>query len=299
MGNRSIPIRSVKVSWLTKALSLFLLLSLTCLITIACGSTTASINSSSTSQSASEITVATEDDNPPFDFLKDGRHVGYNQELLDLIAQGAPFKIKQEVLPWQGILAGVAAGKYAASNATAAIVEERTKSLDFTMPTTELTNHYLKRKGDSSIQSIQDLSGKVIGVQQGSVTVKLIDTYLAPELAKSGAKLGNVVQFGAFAEAYQDLSNKRVDVVINNIIALAQLVKEKPELYEIGEKVGPTTYGSWTVQKGNKEVLNFLNAALEKSRANGKMKELQLKWLGISFDDLPNEPKLPNGASIS
>ncbi len=78
-------------------------------------------------------------------------------------------------MPWQGILVGVASGRYAATNAAASILEERAKAVDFTMPTAKLTNFYLKRKDDDSIKSINDFAGKKIGVQQGGATDAVID----------------------------------------------------------------------------------------------------------------------------
>jgi len=79
---------------------------------------------------SSEITVATEDDYPPFDFLENGRHVGYNQALLDLIAKEKSLKIKQEILPFQGILAGIASNKYTASNSAIGITAKRAEVVD-------------------------------------------------------------------------------------------------------------------------------------------------------------------------
>ncbi|MDX2215847.1 MAG: transporter substrate-binding domain-containing protein [Oculatellaceae cyanobacterium bins.114] len=278
--------------WLPKTLSLVFLMLLTCFVAVAC-------SSSSTSDSGfpAELTFATEDDYPPFDFQQDGKHVGYNQDMLDLVAANAPFTIKQEIIPWQGVLAGIASGKYAASNAVASVLEERLDAVNFTMPTTELTNYFLKRKGDDSIKAIADFAGKNIGVQQGGATAVMVDEIIRPELAKTGQDVGNVAEYGAFAEAYQDLENKRIDIVINNVVALSQLVKEKGDIYEIGTQIGPTIYAGWTVSKNNPQLLEFLNTELGKLKASGKMKELQEKWLGIAFD-LPDEPQLPGGVPI-
>jgi polar amino acid transport system substrate-binding protein len=278
--------------WFPRTLSLVFLLLLTCFVAVACNTT----SSTSGGDFPAELTFATEDDYPPFDFQKDGKHVGYNQSLLDLVAENAPFKIKQEIIPWQGVLAGIASGKYAASNAAASVLEERLKSVSFTMPTTELTNYYLKRKGDA-IKSIDDFAGKNVGVQQGGSTAIMVKDVIRPELKKTGKDVGNVAEYGAFAEAYQDLQNKRIDIVINNIVALSQLVKEKGDIYEIGTQIGPTIYAGWTVNKGNPKLLAFLNTELGKLKASGKMKALQEEWLGSTFD-LPDEPQLPGGKPI-
>ena len=121
---------------------------------------------------------------------------------------------------------------------------------------------------------------------------------IEPELAKSGKKVGNVAQYGAFAEAYQDLENKRLDIVVNNVVALSQLIKSKPDVFELGSQVGPTIYAGWTVNKNNTKLLEFLNSRIAELKANGKMKELQEKWLNISFDNLPDEPLLPGNVPI-
>jgi len=40
-------------------------------------------------------------------------------------------------------------------------------------------------------------------------------------------------------------------------------------------------------------VTDFLNAFLAQQKTSGSMKKLQVEWLKISFDDLPNQPMLP------
>src|SRR5712672_3741722 len=58
------------------------------------------------------LIVATEDDFRPFEFVKDGKPTGFDNELVDDLRKYAPFEIKQEILPWTGILAAVIATSY-------------------------------------------------------------------------------------------------------------------------------------------------------------------------------------------
>jgi len=235
--------------------------------------------------------VATEDDYPPFEYVVNGKPMGYDHALLAILRKSAPFEIKQEILPWQGILPGVASGKYDVALSAAVITDERAKSLDFTMPISESTMAYVKRKGDDSIKSIKDLSGKTLGVQQGGASYQVLP-YLEAELKKTGGKLGNVVQYGAFSEAYQDLANKRLDAVIHNIVSLSTLVAEKPQVFELGQRVGEKSYAAWAVSKGNKSAQEYLDAFLAQQKSSGSMKQLQQEWLKITFD-MPNKPMLP------
>ena len=56
------------------------------------------------------LVVATEDDFRPFEFVKDGKPTGFDNELIEDLRKYAPFEIKQQILPWTGILAGVSTG---------------------------------------------------------------------------------------------------------------------------------------------------------------------------------------------
>ena len=114
------------------------------------------------------LIVATEDDFRPFEFVKDGKPTGFDNELIEDLRKYAPFEVKQEILPWTGILAGVSTGKYDVAITAAIITKERKKSLDFTSPIADATHYYVKRKDDTSITSIKDLNGKTVGVQAGS-----------------------------------------------------------------------------------------------------------------------------------
>src|SRR6201987_5742193 len=241
--------------------------------------------------------AATEPDYPPFGAVVNGKPVGYDHALLALLRKQAGFEIRQEILPWQGILPGVASGKYDVALTAAVITDERAKSLDFTMPISESTMAYVKRKSDDSIKAIKDLSGKTLGVQQGGASFQVLP-YLETDLKKTNGSLGKVVQYGAFSEAYQDLANKRLDAVIHNIVSLSTLVSEKPEVFELGQRVGRKAYAAWAVQKNNKGLVDYLNAFLAQQKSNGTFKQLQAKWLKITFDDLPNQPMLPGDRPV-
>ncbi len=232
------------------------------------------------------LIVATEDDFRPFEFVKDGKAVGFDNEMIEDLKKYAPFEIKQQILPWTGILAGVSTGKYDAAITAAIITKERLASLDFTSPIADATHYYLKRKDDKSISSIKDLSGKTVGVQAGSALLARLPE-LGTMLEKEGGKLGKVVEYTSYPEAYQDLALGRVDYVVNTVINLQTLVAEKPGVFELGQPVSGKSFPAWAVAKGNTELLNFLNGFIAKQKESGRFAELQKKWFGEAFTNLP------------
>jgi polar amino acid transport system substrate-binding protein len=232
------------------------------------------------------LIAATEDDFRPFEFVKDGKPTGFDNELVEELRKYAPFEIKQEILPWTGLLAGVSTGKYDIAITAAIITKERTQSLDFTSPIADATHYYVKRKSDTSITAIKDLNGKTVGIQAGSALLGRLPE-LETMLKADGGKLGKVVEYTSYPEAYQDLALGRTDYVVNTIINLKALVAEKPNVFEIGQPVSGKSFPAWAVKKGNAELLAFMNEFIAKQKASGKFAELQQKWFGESFPNLP------------
>jgi polar amino acid transport system substrate-binding protein len=232
------------------------------------------------------MTVATEDDYKPFEFVVDGKPMGLDHALLDLLRKDAAFKIDQQIIPWSGLLAGVTTGKYDVAVTAVVVTAERAKSLDFTMPIAEATQYYAVRADETRIKTVADLSGKIVGVQAGGGSFAALDD-LKKTLAATGGSPGQVVQYTSFPEAYQDLTNGRLDYVINGVVNLASLVHEQPKRFKIGSAVGAPAYAAWAVAKGNPTLLQYLNAFMAKVRKDGSLYTLQEKWLGRTFKDLP------------
>lgn len=244
------------------------------------------------------LLVATEDYYPPFEFLVNDKPTGMDHDLLARLRKVSPFEIRQEILPWKGLLPGVGEGTYDVAITAAIITDERAQYLDFTIPIAETTLVYLKRKGDSSIQNVFDLSGKALGVQKGGASFDILDEFKA-KLQRAGGEMGPVKQYGSFAEAYRDLNNQQIDAVIHNIVSLSLLVNEKPGLFEVGQPVSPRSYAAWAVKKGNQPLVTYLNQFLMSMRDSGELTRLQQQWLKVTFDKLPTEPLLPGDRPIS
>ena len=229
------------------------------------------------------MVVATEDDFKPFEFIQDGKPTGYDTELLELMRKTVPFQVRQETIPWTGLLPGVGSGKYDAAVTAALITKEREAFLEFCSPIAESTDFYVKKKGNTAIAGIKDLAGKKCGVQAGSAMLSALPE-LEEMLKATGGKMGEVVQYVSYPEAYQDLAIGRTDYVVNTQINLQSLVNDKPGVFELGQAVSKKIYIAWAVKKGNTEVKDVLDTFLIGARKSGDMAKLQQKWFGLTFD---------------
>ncbi|WAH53722.1 transporter substrate-binding domain-containing protein [Pseudescherichia vulneris] len=233
--------------------------------------------------------VATEDDYAPFNFMTDGKSDGFNKDMLDELKKYAKFKIDQSILPWTGLLAAVSTGQYDMALTGAVITDERLNVFNFTPPWASAQHYFVKRAGDESLNSIKDLSGKKVGVQAGSALLARLPE-LKAMLEKEGGKLGPVVEYPSYPEAYADLANKRLDYVINVVISVNDLVKAKPKVFAKGLAVSGPGYMAWPIPKNSPELLAYMTKFINHLRETGKLKALQMKWFGETYDDLPNEP---------
>jgi polar amino acid transport system substrate-binding protein len=235
------------------------------------------------------MTVATEDDFRPFEFTKDGKPTGYDQELLELFKKTVGFEVRQDIIPWTGILPGVTTGKYDAAVTAVLVTQERMKTLDYCSPVAESVDFYLKRKVDKKIQGIKDLSGLPLGVEAGSAMLKMLPQ-LDDMLKATGGSLGKIVSYQGYPEAYQDLALGRIDYVVNVWLSLQTIAKEKPDTFEVGEAVSKPTYIAWPVVKGNTDLLALMNAFLLGARKDGSMYALQKKYFDTSYEKMPEAP---------
>ena len=237
-----------------------------------------------------EIVVATEARFAPFEFVKDGEIVGYGNSILKEVLKDLPgVKLKLLDLPFQGLLAGLDAKRYDFVAASLTITKARDAKYAFTMPFSTAAVTYVKRTGDDSIKSAEDLVGKKVGIQAGaapyfSAVEGLEKDVLKPKFGKG---VGKLVEFIGNDEAYAALASHRVDAVVNSLPNLAPLVKERPETFAIGlPPFGPATYFAWVGRKDedSASLVKFISDGIAKLNKNGKMAELQEKWFGFTMD---------------
>lgn len=239
-------------------------------------------------KSRGTLKVVTEDAFPPYEFITNGKPDGFHADIIDELRKYAPFAIDQEQLPWTGLLASVTVGKYDVAITGAGITEDRLAKFDFAPPISVNVIYYLKRKGDDRIGGIKDLSGLTVGVQAGSSVLNSLPQ-LEAKLNALGGSLGKIVEYQSYPEVYVDLANGRLDYAVNSVINAATMVNKRSDTFALGEATSGLGFIAWPVKKGNDDLLNYLADFVRHLYANGKLAELQEKWFGKSFPDLPQE----------
>ncbi|PVE50358.1 ABC transporter substrate-binding protein [Agrobacterium tumefaciens] len=232
------------------------------------------------------FTVATEARFAPFEFVEDGKIVGYSADIMAEVMKALPgVELKRLDLPWQGILPGLAAGRFDYVVTSVTVTPERMKAYHLSAPIADATMALLKRKGDATITKPEDIAGKAVGSQAGSAQLAALETFAATLKDKGGPV--TVSTYTDFSEAYADLGAGRIQAVVNSLPNLLEAARQRPDVFEVVlPTFGPKTYFSWAGRNdADSASLNALmDAELVKLNTSGKLAELQKKWFGAPME---------------
>lgn len=235
-----------------------------------------------------EIVVGTEAQFAPFEYVQDGKIVGYGPDLMKIIMADLPdVKVKQLDLPFQGILPGLATKRFDFVITSVTMTKERADKFAFTLPIADATVSLVKRKADTSFNKAEDISGKVVGSQTGSAQLKALQAYDAKIKAAGQPGAKEIREYTGFDEAYADLAAGRLDAVAQSLSNLSTLVKTRGDLYTVmPQPIGPKTYFGWVGRKDaeSESLVKFFNEGIAKAARSGQLNELQMKWFGFTMD---------------
>ncbi|MFT3758164.1 transporter substrate-binding domain-containing protein [Thauera sp.] len=234
------------------------------------------------------LTLGTEAQFAPFEYVENGRIVGYSADLLDLVMQDLPgVKAVRQDVPFQAILPGLAARKFDFIVTSVTVTKERDDKFAFTVPIAEATVAILKRADNSAVNAPEDLNGKVVGSQAGAAQLQVARDF--DKQLKAAGKPGfkEIREYTSFDEAYADLVAGRLDAVTQSLSNLGPLVKGRPDVFAVVQPaIGPRTYYAWVGRKDadSASLVKFFSDGIGKANTSGRMQELQQKWFGFTMD---------------
>lgn len=233
------------------------------------------------------MTIATEARYPPFEYVENGKIVGYATELWAEVAAKLPgVQVQQLDLPWQGILPGLAAGRFDFVVTSVTTTRERIERYAFTVPIAEATVALAVRKGGAVIKP-EDIAGKAVGSQAGSAQLQALRDLDAQLKREGGRGASAIREYVDFNEAYADLAAGRLQAVAASLPNLAPLVKERGDVFAIVQPtIGPRTFFGWVGRndEASASLVKLVSDTLAESNRSGKMAELQRKWFGFTMD---------------
>lgn len=247
------------------------------------------------------LRIATEGAFPPFNqTTPSGKIVGFEPDMIAEIAKRAGFSYEIIAQKWSGIIPGLMDGKYDAVVDSITITPARLKAIDFSRPYTNSVSGFVTQKKGSlaelpgngknipatdeagMTQSLSEMkkafAGKIIGVQVATIQADFLNKYLAD--------VATIRTYQAGPETYADLNNGRVDAVMASVTNMTAFVKKHKDSVSItGYRYSGGVLGVGSaigLRKGDSELQNKIDVALNSMIKDGTLKTLSLKWFGTN-----------------
>lgn len=266
---------------LALALSTAMILSFT-----ACSSNTAPTGGNETDTTSQEetqldiepasnetIIVGLDENFPPMGFRDENNEMtGFDIELAKAAAEKMGVEIEFQPIDWSSKELELNADKVDLLWNGLTITEERKENMEFTNPYLE-NKQVIMVKNDSPVATKADLAGKNIGIQKESSAVDAVNSDpIAAEL--------NLNEYENNVLAFTDLEIGRVDaVVVDEIVAKYYIANNETNFKLLEDNFGDEVYGI-AAKKGNTELIDKLQAALDEISADGTATEISNKWFG-------------------
>lgn len=206
---------------------------------------------------------------PPYEFVDDdGNIVGIDAEIAQAIADKLGMELEIKDMEFNSLLTAVQSGSIDFALAGMTVDAERLLAVNFS-DTYATGVQVIIVKEDSAITTVDDLTGKTIGVQSGTTG----DIYCTDDFGQE-----NVKQFDNGALAVAALLNGQVDCVVIDNEPAKNFVNANTGLKILETEYAVEDYAA-AIAKDNTELLEKFNEALAELKADGTVDKIINKYI--------------------
>lgn len=231
-----------------------------------------------TIQQRGTIVVGLEGDWAPWSYVdEDDNLTGFDVEVAKAIA--AKLGVEAQIIPasWDGLFAGMDAGRYDIVVNGVEVTEEREEKYDFAEPYAYIRTALIVRGDNDTIHTFEDLKGKKTANSIASTYMNLAESY--------GATCQGVATLD---ETLTMVLQGRVDATLNAIVSYTDYMAQHPDS---DLKVVATTEDASNVaipmRKGDETapLREAISQAIDELREDGTLSELSIRFFGEDISE--------------
>ena len=226
-----------------------------------------------TIQERGTMIVGLEGDWAPWSYVDENDELtGYDVEVAKAIADKLGVEIQIVPGEWDGLFAGMDAGRYDMVVNGVEVTEERADKYDFSTPYAYIRTALIVKGDNDSIKTFEDLKGKKTANSIASTYMNLAESY--------GATCYGV---STLDETLTMVLQGRVDATLNAIVSFTDYMAQHPDS---NLKVVATTEDASNVaipmRKGDEtaSLREAVNKAIDELREDGTLGELSTRFFG-------------------
>ena len=224
-------------------------------------------------QQRGEIVFGTEGTWSPWTYHDENDQlVGFDIEVAQKVAEKLGVKATFVEGEWDGLLAGLDAGRYDIMVNGVDITPERAEKYDFSTPYAFNRTAVITKADDDSINTLEDLKGKKTANTISSTYAELAEQY--------GATVTGVDDLN---QTFELLLSGRIDATLNAEMTFYDYTKEHPDAnVKIAVLTDDANQIAIPMRKGDETAAlrTAIDAAIDELRADGTLKALSEKYFG-------------------
>ncbi len=250
-----------------KILSLVMVALLAMLLVAGCGTS-----------AKKKIVVGLDDNFPPMGFRNDKNEiVGFDVDMAKEAGKRMGLELEFKPIDWNSKEAELNGKRVDVLWNGLTITEKRKENISFTSPYME-NRQIIVVNANASIKSKADLSGKIVGAQDGSSSIEAIEG--EAQVMKSFKELK---KYGDNVAALMDLKVGRLDaVVVDEVVGRYYIAKKPGEYIVLNDNFGSEEYGVG-LRKEDKELLEKLQKTLAEMKKDGTSAKISKQWFGAEI----------------
>ena len=214
----------------------------------------------------------------PFTFTKQGKLQGFEVDLWNEIGERNNYKIEFVTSNFSGLFGLLETGRIDTISNQIAITNQRKKSFLFSLPYVVDGAQIVVKKGNNTIHSTQDLSGKTVGVNLGSNY-----NFLLKALPNEHDIHIKTYDTGIV----QDVILGRTDAFIMDRLSSIALIYNKHIPLQLAGKAFSKVESAWPFIKNKKgeQLQKQVSNTLLKMRQDGTLKSISYKWFSSNITE--------------
>jgi polar amino acid transport system substrate-binding protein len=236
---------------------------------VGCGSTAKKQTALDAIKAKGKLVIGTSADYPPYEFHKqiDGKDqiVGFDIDIANELAKDLGVQIEVKDMAFDGLLVALQSDKIDMVFAGMTPTDERKQNADFSDIYYTATHRFILRSGEETgITKMEDLKGKRIGVQKGSVQERI---------AQANFDAANIKSLDKVTDLVLDLKNNKVDAVLAEL-PVAQINVQNNKDIAIADKLvvnDPDGGSAIAMKKNSPELQAEVNKTIKRLQDEKKI----------------------------
>lgn len=221
------------------------------------------------------IVCGTQNASSPYGFQdpKTREYVGYDVDMCKAIAKEMGLKLVHKPLSTEARIPEVKMGRVDMVAGSMAYLPTRAKEVDFSLQYLQGNIGVLVKK-DSGIKTLADLAGKKVCASSGSSSAAIASKVLTKS---------DVLTFQTISQCYLGLQNDKVAAMTAGDLVLLRFKNDSEKTSTPTELLSEPTYTEHigvVVNKGETDLKNAINVAIEKIDKSGELSQIYDKWMG-------------------